>query len=103
MNVSQIDTMNPVRVLHTFGQSVWMDYIRRNFMTSGELRRVIVEEGISGVTSNPTIFAKAISGNSDYTEALSALRREPGLDAKACYERLAIEDIRTAADLLQPV
>jgi len=103
MNVSQVDTMDPVRVLHIFGQSVWMDYIRRNFMTSGELRRVIVEEGISGVTSNPTIFEKAISGNSDYTEALSALRREPGLDAKACYERLAIEDIRTAADLLQPV
>lgn len=103
MNVSQVDTMNPVRVLQTLGQSVWLDFIRRSFMTSGELQRLITDDGLCGLTSNPTIFEKAISDSSDYTEALSALRREPGLDAKVCYERLAIEDIQTAADLLQPV
>lgn len=103
INVSCAGTMNPVRALHTFGQSVWLDYIRRSFVTSGELRRLIVDEGVSGVTSNPTIFEKAISGSSDYADALNVLRRQPALDAKACYERLAIEDIQTAADLLQPL
>ena len=103
MKVSRAATMNPVRILHILGQSVWLDYIRRSFMTSGELRRMIAEDGLCGVTSNPTIFEKAISGSSDYTDALSALRREPGLDAKGCYERLAIEDIQAAADILQPV
>ena len=58
---------------------------------------------MSGATSNPTAFAKAILGGADYVEALNAFRREPSLDAKARYERLAIEDIQTAADLLQPV
>lgn len=103
MKVSCAATMNPVRILHTLGQSVWLDYIRRSFMTSGELRRMIAEDGLCGVTSNPTIFEKAISGSSDYTDALSVLRREPGLDAKGCYERLAIEDIQAAADILQPI
>lgn len=103
MKVSGAATMNPVRILHTLGQSVWLDYIRRSFMTSGELRRLIAEDGLCGMTSNPTIFEKAISGSSDYTDALSALRRESGMDAKGCYERLAIEDIQAAADILQPV
>lgn len=103
MNVSQTATMNPVRILSMLGQSVWLDFIRRSFMTSGELQRLITNDGLSGMTSNPTIFQQAINGNSDYTESLSALRREPGLDAKACYEWLAIEDIRTAADLLRSV
>lgn len=103
MNVSQVKIMNPVRALRLFGQSVWLDDIRRSFIINGELQRLIVEEGLSGVTSNPTIFEKAITGSADYVEALSALRREPGLDAKARYEWVAIEDIQAAADLLQPV
>ncbi len=103
MNVSQVKIMNPVRALRLFDQSVWLDYIRRSFITGGELQRLIDEEGLGGVTSNPTIFEKAITESSDYAEALSALAREPGLDAKARYERLAVEDIRAAADLLQPV
>lgn len=103
MNVSQVKIMNPVRALRLFGQSVWLDDIRRSCLTNGELQRLIDDEGLGGVTSNPTIFEKAITGSSDYVEALGALRREPGLDAKARYERLAIEDIQSAADLLQPV
>lgn len=103
MHVTQVKIMNPVRALRLFGQSVWLDYIRRSFITSGELQRLIAEEGVGGVTSNPAIFEKAITGSSDYAEVLSALRREPGLDAKARYERVAIEDIQSAADFLQPV
>ncbi|MDE3042428.1 MAG: bifunctional transaldolase/phosoglucose isomerase [Nitrospirota bacterium] len=95
--------MNPVRALRTFGQSVWLDYIGRSFITSGALQRLIDEDGLCGVTSNPAIFEKAVTGSSDYADALGALRREPGLDANARYERLIIEDIQAAADLLQPI
>ncbi|MDE3218449.1 MAG: transaldolase, partial [Nitrospirota bacterium] len=95
--------MNPVRALRTFGQSVWLDYIGRSFITSGALQRLIDEDGLCGVTSNPAIFEKAVTGSSDYADALGALRREPGLDGNARYERLIIEDIQAAADLLQPI
>lgn len=103
MTVSQADTVNQVRALQTFGQSVWLDYIERSFIRSGALQRLIADDGVCGVTSNPAIFEKAIGGNPDYADALQALRREPGLDAKARYERLVIEDIQGVADLLQPV
>lgn len=103
MNFSHAHTVNPIPALHTFGQSIWLDYIRRSLMTSGELHRLIAEDGLCGVTSNPTIFEKAINGSADYVQALRALRREPALDAKACYERLAIEDIQAAADIMSPV
>ena len=103
MHVTHVRITNPVRALQVYGQSVWLDYIRRGFITSGALQRLIIEEGVVGVTSNPAIFEKAITGSSDYADALNMLRREPGLDAKACYERLVIEDVQSAADLLQPV
>jgi transaldolase/glucose-6-phosphate isomerase len=93
---------NPLRALQLFGQSVWLDYIRRSLITSGELRRLIDEDGLRGVTSNPAIFEKAIAGSSDYQDILEA----PGsrtLDAKSLYERLAIRDIQDAADALRPV
>jgi hypothetical protein len=64
---------------------------------------LVVDDGLCGVTSNPAIFEKGISGSSDYTEALTTLAREPELDAKARYERLAIQDIQAAADVLHPV
>ncbi|HLZ33387.1 MAG TPA: bifunctional transaldolase/phosoglucose isomerase [Nitrospira sp.] len=103
MNVSHASTVNPVRALRAFGQSVWLDDIGRSFVASGALQRLIAEDGLCGVTSNPAIFEKAIKGSSDYVEALRALKREPGLDTKARYERLVIEDIQNAADLMQPV
>jgi transaldolase/glucose-6-phosphate isomerase len=103
MKVSHAHTVNPVLALRIFGQSVWLDYIQRSFISSGELQRLIVEDGLCGVTSNPAIFEKALTGSSDYAEALSALGREHNLDAKTRYERLAIEDIQAAADIMQPV
>jgi transaldolase/glucose-6-phosphate isomerase len=95
--------MNPLVRLGEYGQSVWLDYIRRSLITGGELQRLIEEDALKGVTSNPAIFGKAITGSSDYADALASLSSEKGLDAKAIYERLAIEDIRMAADVLAPV
>jgi transaldolase len=107
--------MNPVETLETakatkplidlqkFGQSVWLDYIRRNLITSGELKRLIDEDGLRGITSNPSIFEKAISGSTDYADLLQSLASRTDLDAKARYEILAIRDIQDAADMLRPV
>jgi transaldolase len=95
--------MNPLFDLTKHGQSIWLDYIRRSFLTSGEFKRLIEEDGIGGVTSNPTIFEKAIDGSSDYDGALRALvDKTPTIDAGTLYDRLAIEDVRMAADLLRP-
>ena len=57
---------NPLKALQEYGQSVWLDYIRRSLLTSGELRRLVEEDGLRGVTSNPAIFEKAIAGSTDY-------------------------------------
>jgi transaldolase / glucose-6-phosphate isomerase len=103
MNLVDSKAINPLRALHEHGQSVWLDYIRRNLITGGELQRLIDEDGLRGVTSNPAIFEKAISGSSDYTQALAVLRGDANLDAKGIYERLAIRDIQDAADLLKPL
>ncbi len=93
---------NPLRALQVFGQSVWLDYIRRSLITSGELRRLIDDDGLRGVTSNPSIFEKAVTGSTDYTELLEAPEART-LDAKPLYERLAVRDIHDAADALRPV
>ena len=95
--------MNPLRVLPSYGQSIWLDYIRRWLITNGELRRLAEEDGLRGVTSNPAIFEKAIAGSGDYEEALKGLEQQGDMDAKRLYEHLAIEDIQMAADVLAPV
>ncbi len=95
--------MNPLKDLGNYGQSVWLDYIRRSLITGGELKRLVEEDGLKGVTSNPAIFEKAITGSNDYADALKALAGEKGLNAKSLYERLAIEDIRQAAIIMEPV
>ena len=95
--------MNPLFGLKKQGQSIWLDYIRRSFLTSGDFKRLIEEDGVRGVTSNPTIFEKAIDGSSDYDDALRVLLAETAsIDAGTLYDRLAIEDVRMAADLLRP-
>jgi transaldolase / glucose-6-phosphate isomerase len=95
--------VNPLKDLQKYGQSVWLDYIRRSLITSGELKRLIEEDGLRGITSNPSIFEKAISGSTDYADILGALQGKSDLDAKVRYEQLAIRDIQDAADMLRPV
>ncbi|HET6280281.1 MAG TPA: bifunctional transaldolase/phosoglucose isomerase [Polyangia bacterium] len=86
---------------HELGQSIWYDNIRRGLLTSGELRG-LVDDGVRGITSNPTIFDKAISGSHDYDDDLIRLVKERR-SAHAIYEELALDDIRAACDLLRPV
>ena len=94
--------INPLQALATFGQSVWLDYIRRSLITSGELQRLIDEDGLKGMTSNPAIFEKAIAGSNDYAEKLARLNASD-LDAKGIYEEIAIGDIQDAADILRQI
>ncbi|MBV8772988.1 MAG: bifunctional transaldolase/phosoglucose isomerase [Deltaproteobacteria bacterium] len=93
---------NPLRQLETFGQSIWLDYIRRHLLFSSEFRRLIDEDGLKGMTSNPTIFEKAIGGSNDYDAQFAELvRAQKSVDE--LYEALTIEDIRHAADALRPL
>lgn len=94
---------NPIRGLQRFGQSVWLDDLRRSLFTSGEFRRLVAEDGLSGVTSNPSIFEKAINGTTGYLDALRDIHRHGEVEPVQVYEALAIRDIRDAADLLRPV
>jgi transaldolase/glucose-6-phosphate isomerase len=93
---------NPVQSLHDRGQSVWLDDLRRRLIVSGELKRLIEEDGLRGLTSNPAIFARAIVGSDDYADLLTATESRT-LDAKALYERIAVRDVQDAADLFLPV
>jgi transaldolase/glucose-6-phosphate isomerase len=95
--------INPLKKLLELGQSVWLDYIRRDLITTGQLKRLIEEDGLRGMTSNPAIFEKAISESSDYDDILRALASRPDLDATARYEQIAIRDIQDAAGVLRPV
>ena len=96
--------MNPLKELHTQGQSVWLDFISRKLVQSGELDRLVREDGVRGVTSNPTIFEKAFAASGDYDDSLREyLRRSPSISIGELYEGVAIEDIQMAADALRPV
>src|ERR1700685_2000013 len=94
---------NPLKDLQKFGQSVWLDYIRHDLFTSGELKRLIDEDGLRGMTSNPAIFEKAIGDSTLYADLLKPLAPRTDLDATGRYEILAIRDIQAAADALRPV
>jgi transaldolase len=93
---------NPLRKLGTLGQSIWLDYIRRDLMVSGELRRMIDEDGLRGMTSNPSIFEKAVSGSLDYDEDIRVMVLE-GKGVNAIYEALSRRDIQSAADEFRPL
>lgn len=93
---------NPLRELERFGQSFWLDYIQRDLMGSDEFRRLLQDDGLKGMTSNPTIFDKAISASHDYDRQLEKLARD-GKRTEAIYDALVFEDIRTAADALLPL
>lgn len=93
---------NPLLKLHSLGQSIWLDYLRRGMMSSGELKNFIDQDGLRGVTSNPSIFEKAIAGSHDYDETVRPLALE-GKTPEEMYQILAIEDIQKAADLFRPI
>ena len=96
-------TDNPLRKLQEVGQSVWLDYIRRDMLGSGgELRRLIDEDGLRGMTANPTIFQQAIAAGDDYDRTIERLV-EQDTEPLQIYEALAAEDIRAACDLFRPL
>ncbi|MEO8274979.1 MAG: transaldolase [Thermoanaerobaculia bacterium] len=97
---------NPLRTLAGLGQSVWLDFIRRSWLEDGTLERLIREDDLRGMTSNPAIFEKAIANGREYDDQIAAIvRSETGAETTplAIYEQVAVEDIRRAADLLEPV
>jgi transaldolase/glucose-6-phosphate isomerase len=95
--------MHRLGALAEQGQSIWLDYIRRGMTRSGELARLVGEDGVRGVTSNPTIFQGSIAGSRDYDDVLAELVSDPSFDAKALYEQIAITDIQEACAALRPV
>ena len=96
-------TKNPLRQLLDYGQSMWLDYIRRDLFTTGKLKQLIDEDGLRGMTSNPSIFEKAIGESSLYDDILKSLAGRKDLDTTAKFEQIAIRDIQDAADALRGV
>jgi len=94
---------NPLRTLGEAGQAVWLDYLHRRILEDGELQRLIAEDGLKGLTSNPAIFEQAIGGGDAYDATLAALLKESDGEIMDLYERLAIADIQGAADRFRPV
>jgi transaldolase len=95
--------MNPLLALRARGQSTWLDYIRRDLIQDGELKRLMENDGLRGVTSNPSIFEKAIDESTQYDKALHELfAHNPAIEARDAYDALSIEDVRNAADVLLP-
>jgi transaldolase/glucose-6-phosphate isomerase len=93
---------NALLKLRTFGQSIWLDFIRRSMLVSGELQQLISEDGLRGMTSNPSIFEKAIAGSQDYDDAIRALALK-GRSVNTIYQSLTVEDVQLAADLFGPI
>jgi transaldolase len=92
---------NPLLDLQTFGQSIWIDFISRGMISSGKLQQLIESDGVSGVTSNPSIFEKAITESDDYNEAIRTLTLQ-GKTTDEIYQQLTVEDIQMVADILRP-
>src|SRR3989304_5087021 len=92
---------NPLMMIRRFGQSVWYDNIQRGLVTSGEFQKMVDEDGVAGVTSNPTIFEKAIDNSSDYDDDIQEMAAQ-GKDVNRAYEALVAKDVQLAADSLRP-
>jgi Transaldolase/Fructose-6-phosphate aldolase len=93
---------NPLLLVEKFGQSLWLDYISRHLLNSGDLRQLVAEDGLTGVTTNPTIFEKAIDQSDDYDEAIRNLALGNKNTAEI-FESLVVADVQQAADILSPV
>ncbi|KMN50845.1 transaldolase [Chromobacterium violaceum] len=94
--------MNRLQAIRPFGQRIWLDNLSRELIASGELARLLADDGIAGVTSNPAIFYKAISSDASYQGELAVLKQDASLSAEARYEKLVVADIQAACDLLLP-
>jgi len=94
--------INPLKALLTYGKSPWMDYIRRDLLTSGQLKKYIDNDGLRGMTSNPAIFEKAITGSNLYDDVLNSPEAKK-LDANGVFEKIAIRDVQDACDIFKPV
>ena len=95
-------SQTPLHELHAHGQSVWLDFLSRDLVDSGELARLVAEEGVRGMTSNPTIFQEAIKGSDTYDEDIRRLGAQ-GLTPEEMFEAIAVDDIAAACDVLRPV
>ena len=102
VTVPNVAGKNPLKGLLDYGQSPWMDYIRRDLLTGGGLKKMIDEDGLRGQTSNPTIFEKAIAGSDLYKDILESPDAKK-LNAKGIYEKIAIRDVQNACDIFKPV
>src|ERR1700730_12817721 len=101
-NVGANQGTNPLKGLLAYGQSPWMDYIRRDLLTSGALQKLINDDGLRGMTSNPAIFEKAIATSKDYADIIEAPDAKT-LGAKGVYERIAVRDVQDACDIFKQV
>src|ERR1700743_1743152 len=95
--------MTPVKALENHGQAVWLDFLARGFVAKGELKKLIDTDGVKGVTSNPSIFEKAIGSSDEYDGAIGQTLRKGDRPVADLFEHLAVEDIQHAADVLRPV
>ena len=95
--------MNPVKALENHGQAVWLDFLARGFVAKGDLKKLIDTDGVKGVTSNPSIFEKAIGSSDEYDGAIGTALKGGDRPVAELFEHLAIEDIQHAADVLRPV
>src|SRR5690242_5131647 len=95
--------MNPVKELEKHGQSVWLDFLARGFIANGELKKLIEDDGVKGVTSNPSIFEKAIGSSDEYDGSIREALKLRDHSVSDLFERVAVEDIQQAADVLRPV
>ncbi len=95
--------MNPVKALENHGQAVWLDFLARGFVAKGDLKKLIDSDGVKGVTSNPSIFEKAIGSSDEYDTPIGKALRAGDRPVADLFEQLAIEDIQHAADVLRPV
>src|SRR3981081_3017853 len=95
--------MNPVKALEAHGQAVWLDFLARGFVQKGDLKKLIDTDGVKGVTSNPSIFEKAIGSSDEYDGAIGSALKKGDRPVADLFEHLAIEDIQHAADVLRPV